>query len=634
MWGALVIFADYCAPARIYRTDHRMNLTVLRSFFKGRVTLLILAIVSVAALSVPCHASQKYDVKTNMLRMTSEYARDVIRDTVEMERFRALAAENVPDSTACTKVYLFARGIFRRGDQPLAVDYLKNLSDMLDAGCGDVPDYLVLRLRCQLLLGAAYEELGMFNISMEYAMKGLRMAEESGDEVMAAQFLNNIGVLHIRASELDKAEDYFRRSLELNKRSGSDYALYINYNNLSEIAMRTGDEKTALDMILAAVPHVDVEKSPEDYYYVQSCLGQIYVKGGDYGVAYSCLHNAARNLENLPDKAVLFDTYIGLAELFSGRGEVDSLRIYSSKALDVAEKTGNASLLATYAEKMASFAQKRGDYRRALEMEQRASSLRDSIRQREYSDRIAQVSRIFEMEKARYEHRSFMDDWNPVAVFFIMGSFILVLVGILFWVYVMKRRHDAALREAARADKEIEEIKLRQAQQEKERQEKLLEEERGRKKAMQEELDTNNRRLSTLMLEKVKDGERIESLTQMLRGLQSSLGPRASATHEVLRSALDTLSGMTSGDGMWEEFQYYFERVHPDFYKELDRRHPGLTVKDRRLCALLSLDLSSKDIAAITFREVRSVEASRLRLRKKLGLEGDTSLTDYIRSLG
>ena len=91
---------------------------------------------------------------------------------------------------------------------------------------------------------------------------------------------------------------------------------------------------------------------------------------------------------------------------------------------------------------------------------------------------------------------------------------------------------------------------------------------------------------------------------------------------------------MTSGDGMWEEFQYYFERVHPDFYRELDRRHPGLTVKDRRLCALLSLDLSSKDIAAITFREVRSVEASRLRLRKKLGLEGDTSLTDYIRSMG
>ena len=42
-----------------------------------------------------------------------------------------------------------------------------------------------------------------------------------------------------------------------------------------------------------------------------------------------------------------------------------------------------------------------------------------------------------------------------------------------------------------------------------------------------------------------------------------------------------------------------------------------LTVKEKRLCAFISLGLSTKEIAAIAFREVRSCESSRNRLRKK-----------------
>ena len=42
-----------------------------------------------------------------------------------------------------------------------------------------------------------------------------------------------------------------------------------------------------------------------------------------------------------------------------------------------------------------------------------------------------------------------------------------------------------------------------------------------------------------------------------------------------------------------------------------------LTVKEKHLCAFISLGLSTKEIAAITFREVRSCESSRNRLRKK-----------------
>lgn len=49
-----------------------------------------------------------------------------------------------------------------------------------------------------------------------------------------------------------------------------------------------------------------------------------------------------------------------------------------------------------------------------------------------------------------------------------------------------------------------------------------------------------------------------------------------------------------------------------------------------RLCAFIRLGLSTKSIADITFREVRSVESARNRLRKKFGLQQQDSLVTFL----
>ena len=83
----------------------------------------------------------------------------------------------------------------------------------------------------------------------------------------------------------------------------------------------------------------------------------------------------------------------------------------------------------------------------------------------------------------------------------------------------------------------------------------------------------------------------------------------------------------------WDEFHFYFEQVHPQFYEKLETQYPTLTSKEKRLCAFIALGLSTKEIADITFREVRSCESSRNRLRKKLGVEPDVDLTNFIRQI-
>ena len=67
--------------------------------------------------------------------------------------------------------------------------------------------------------------------------------------------------------------------------------------------------------------------------------------------------------------------------------------------------------------------------------------------------------------------------------------------------------------------------------------------------------------------------------------------------------------------------------------RRLRERHPGLNNNELLMCAYLRMNLRSKEIAPLLNISVRGVETIRYRLRKKLDLERDASLTDYLKNL-
>ena len=80
----------------------------------------------------------------------------------------------------------------------------------------------------------------------------------------------------------------------------------------------------------------------------------------------------------------------------------------------------------------------------------------------------------------------------------------------------------------------------------------------------------------------------------------------------------------------WEFFKEAFNNADKDFLKKIKELHPKLTPNDLKLCAYLRLNLSSKEIAPLLNISVRSVEIKRYRLRKKMELEHEDSLVEYI----
>jgi ligand-binding sensor domain-containing protein/DNA-binding CsgD family transcriptional regulator len=84
----------------------------------------------------------------------------------------------------------------------------------------------------------------------------------------------------------------------------------------------------------------------------------------------------------------------------------------------------------------------------------------------------------------------------------------------------------------------------------------------------------------------------------------------------------------------WERFSLYFDKTNNDFLKTLKDNYPSLTPADLKLCAYLRLNLSTKAIADLLNLSIRGVESSRYRLRKKLSLANEVSLSDFLGAIG
>lgn len=80
----------------------------------------------------------------------------------------------------------------------------------------------------------------------------------------------------------------------------------------------------------------------------------------------------------------------------------------------------------------------------------------------------------------------------------------------------------------------------------------------------------------------------------------------------------------------WIAFEEAFNNADKNFFKKIKDKHPNLTSGDLRLCVYLRLNLTSKEIAPLLNISPRSVEIKRYRLRKKMDLSREESLTSYI----
>ncbi|MCQ2135693.1 MAG: hypothetical protein MJY67_02130 [Bacteroidales bacterium] len=150
-------------------------------------------------------------------------------------------------------------------------------------------------------------------------------------------------------------------------------------------------------------------------------------------------------------------------------------------------------------------------------------------------------------------------------------------------------------------------------------------------KNLEDELKAKSKLIATNTMSLIRKNEILSEIKEEVEKQKLELGD--SYPDKYYRKLLGTIESQISSEEDWKIFQHNFDRIHSGFFAILKERYPDLTSADLRFCAYLCLNLTSKEIASMMNISLKGVEAARYRIRKKIGLPSEESLTGFMMNL-
>lgn len=200
-----------------------------------------------------------------------------------------------------------------------------------------------------------------------------------------------------------------------------------------------------------------------------------------------------------------------------------------------------------------------------------------------------------------------------VGSYILIGLCLLALLQYIVYRFVKKKK-----------DRVIEQQRVVH-QAELERQEKKIIE--LEKEQLEADLRFKSKELSSVVMMNIAHQEFLNSLKEEIQKQKLS-GQHSRKNLDKLLALVN--NNIVSDEENWIMFQANFDRIHENFFRNLKLQYTDLTSGDLRFCALLRLNMPTKEIAKLLNISTRGVDAARYRLRKKFNLLPEESLTDFL----
>lgn len=207
--------------------------------------------------------------------------------------------------------------------------------------------------------------------------------------------------------------------------------------------------------------------------------------------------------------------------------------------------------------------------------------------------------------------------------------FLILLLVIWLLVRFANKRSELKVRAMEkRKEKEIKEQKQRYEAAAKEKEKELVV---LQNKALEYNLRNKSQELASSTLNLIRKNEILMKLDEHIgMVIPNMTAGNLNRAETELKKVQKEIRENIEHDNDWEKFAHNFDLVYENYLKRLAEHYPQLNMNDKRLCAYLRMDLQSKDIAPLMNISVRSVEMARYRLRKKMGLDRDINLSEFL----
>lgn len=325
-------------------------------------------------------------------------------------------------------------------------------------------------------------------------------------------------------------------------------------------------------------------------------LGLVFHRKGDLDIAAQYYREVIAGEE--PGATSRAQSIINMIDLFLAKNDTDSAAIMIDRYADEITRRRDDGSKVFWWVNVASTEARTGNYEKAAQAWERAYRLNDSIKSILNSTAVSGLMNhgpgaAEELDRATDKENARLEVWLLVSVALIL---ILSAFAATLW-----RKHRLERTSAGRRDNDASECTLTDAVTFGE---------------TDEELDKYKRQVvvMSMYMEKIN-----KIFNEVSRDTDGSMVMNADNLDRI-RKAIRKLS---EEQHLWKVFSSYFEEVNQDFFNRIYKINPAISTSEARMCAYMLMKLTTKEIAALTNRSVRTVESTKYNLRKKLRISGN-----------
>lgn len=482
-----------------------------------------------------------------------------------------------------------------------------------------------------LALGSVVRENGNYSEAVKIYTEALKYSEQSGNVINQALALENIGLTLNLTDDSKDALGYITQALEIRKKNNlqREYAMGLQnlgiclrrlnrpdsalecYRQARVILLQLNDSNTLVKVIYNSGL---VLKNQKKYREARQAMGEVLKICRNKGIADGEVY-ALHTLASICDQ----------------EGELGKGILYSDSAIALAKRYNLISPLPRLMERKQEMLTKAGEYKEACFLLQRYKELDDSILSLDKQKEIAMLKTRFDTERKEAENDLLKKDLQyqrSRQVFqrgiMILSLLVFVLVTLIFLFRYrnlkqlklladekalrqeQKQRNQALQLEMARLETDLKETRIGEL----EYQSKLREQELVFQSLIRTDLTNVNRSVHEKLLQFSHKFHRKKDQEEFLQSLSE-------ITRDASREPLS-------------EFEQTFARLHPSFFEKLLEKYPNVTKTEIQICAMIRLNLSSKDIARLLNLSVSTIETTRYHIRKKLELDNAENLLAFL----
>lgn len=454
------------------------------------------------------------------------------------------------------------------------------------------------------LLAYAHVDLnqGKLDLAIEKGLKASELALQINDSTWLARTYINIAESYRFHNHLDFAAEYNQKALAFAILLKDQDLIGMTYNNMAAILGEQGENQTAIDTLKNGLKLMSVDNNFAKAKF-NSNLGFCYRNMGIFEEAMRH-HKLALSFKRKAKMHVTLGyTYGAIGRAFQGLKFYDSAVYYTLKEYDHAKKYNDPYQLKDASMHVSSAYYELGDYKNAVKYLLEGDELEDSL----YNAEIEQKSILYqrkydlsqkenEIDRLKIEKTLEISEKKYLRIGLISALLVFVLIAIIFYLRNNKR---------AQA-KQIVEMQLAQVKQENEQ---------------------NKLALSNYTKELMLKNQRLMSLDQEVDAKEAELSEMRMSKAEELNQ-LGEMKLLTDQD--WVKFKKLFDKAYPKFFDRLNGAQISFTKGEKRLMALVKLNMENNELAETLGISTESVAKAKFRLKKKLNENNNPSIEDFV----